>query len=623
MKKLFTILLAAISCTVVKAQSVGIGTSSPNASAALDIVSPLNNKGLLIPRMTSGQRLAVTVSAATAGLMVYETTTSSFWFYNGSVWNQIGTGGVSPWTVSGTNIYNSNTGNVGIGTSSPTYKFHVAGNNILLNGTNPIFQLQQAGVNTGYLQASSNDLKIGTNSGNGSGKTIIRMDGTDRVFIDSIGQVGIGRSAPAYDLDINGNQRIQSTSTVTKSVLSMYANPYLGIDPNGTGSSYISFFNFNSIGGGNYDYTSKYKLEFEGGVSERLKMYHASYPNQFVLDKDGDVGINTLPAEKLHVVGNILLQNGNPLLKLKTTSAITTAKTGIQFNGPSSNFANISYTEGALFLSGRDTTVTGNVVPDLVLNSGNTGLGTATPTEKLHLIGNVLVNYINPTIQLQNSAVDKGFMQLNGNDLRIGTNSSNINGKFVVRTAAGDQFFVDNAGYVGIGVAGAGAEARVHVGTGLGVSLTSNGYMMLGNTASSNVVFDNNEIQARNNSNAVSLTLQRSGGSVRIGGTPVPSGYKLAIDGKVICEELKVKLASSGWPDYVFADNYKLSSLTEIEKFINLHKHLPNIPSAVEVEKNGIEVGDMQKKIIEKIEELTLYIIQLEKQVAELKKGKN
>lgn len=621
MKKIFIILLAAISCKGIKAQGVGIGTTTPNASAQLDIVSPLNNKGLLIPRMTSAQRLAI-ASPIAPGLMVYETTTSSFWFYNGSVWNQIGTGGASPWTVSGTNIYNSNTGNVGIGTSSPTYKFHVAGNNMLINGTNPIFQLQQAGVSTGFVQLSSDDLRIGTNSGNTAGAMVIRMNGTDRVFVDSIGQVGIGRSAPTYDLDINGNQRIQSTSTGTKSVLSLYANPFLAVDPTGFGSSYISFFNFNSIGGGNYSYTSKYKLEFEGGSSERLKMYHASYPDQFVLDKDGDVGINVLPSEKLHVVGDMLLQNVNPILKLKMTGAVATTKSVIQFNSSSANLGNIAYTNSSLILSGSDTTVTGNVVPDLVIKSGNIGLGTATPTEKLHLIGNMLVNYINPIIQFQQSATDKGFIQLNGNDLRIGTNSSNINGKFVVKTAAGDQFFVDNAGYIGIGVPGANAEARVHVGTGLGAGLTSNGYLMLGNTSGINVVFDNNEIQARSNNTASGLTLQRSGGTVRIGATPVPSGYKFAIDGKVICEELKVKLVSSGWPDYVFADNYKLSSLTEIEKFINLHKHLPNMPSAAEVEKNGIEVGDMQKKVMEKIEELTLYVIQLEKQVAELKKEK-
>ena len=60
--------------------------------------------------------------------------------------------------------------------------------------------------------------------------------------------------------------------------------------------------------------------------------------------------------------------------------------------------------------------------------------------------------------------------------------------------------------------------------------------------------------------------------------------------------------------------------LPQLEQFINTNKHLPNIPKAIDVEKSGIEVGDMQKRMMEKIEELTLYIIDLQKQVEELKK---
>lgn len=591
---------------------VGIGTSVPDTSAELEIRS--TNTGLLIPRMTSTQRLAIPLPAR--GLLVYETTTNSFWYFNSSVWNQIGTGGASPWTTSGTNIYNSNTGNVGIGTSSPTSKLHVAGN-ALFNGTNPILQLQQAGVNAGYIQISGDDLRIGTNSGNSAGKMVVRMDGTDRVFIDSIGQVGIGRSTPIYDLDINGNARIHSTSTSTKSVLNMYANPYLSFDATGFGSSYISFSNWTSLGGGNYDFNSKFKIEFDGGAAERLKFQHVDYDYQLVLTKTGRVGIGeAAPAEKLQVNGNQLLEAAHPILKLKTTSlAAATAEADIEFNGPSSNLASIRYTNSSLVMTGRN-----GAFNDLVLNNGNVGIGIGTPTEKLQLVGgNMLMTSSNPMIQMQQGSIDKGFIQLNGDDFRIGCNSSNINGKFVVRTAAGDQFFVDNAGYVGIGVTGLGAEAKVHVGTGLGVSLTQNGYLMLGNSSGSNMVFDINEIQTRTNGAAASMILQRSGGTVRIGGTAVPSGYKFAVDGKVICEELKVKLVSSGWPDYVFGDNYTLPTLKEVEKYIQQNKHLPNIPSATEIEKNGIEVGDMQKRMMEKIEQMTLYILQLQKQIDELK----
>jgi hypothetical protein len=111
--------------------------------------------------------------------------------------------------------------------------------------------------------------------------------------------------------------------------------------------------------------------------------------------------------------------------------------------------------------------------------------------------------------------------------------------------------------------------------------------------------------------------------NVIIGSTSVTpaSGYVLSIDGKAICEELKVQLQTS-WPDYVFAENYKLRPLLQLEKFIQENKHLPNVPSADELEKNGIEVGDMHKRLMEKVEELTLYIIQLKKEIDALRAGK-
>jgi hypothetical protein len=99
-----------------------------------------------------------------------------------------------------------------------------------------------------------------------------------------------------------------------------------------------------------------------------------------------------------------------------------------------------------------------------------------------------------------------------------------------------------------------------------------------------------------------------------------PSTYKLGVGGRILCEELKVKLQSSGWPDYVFSKDYHLQPLEEVEHFIRTNNHLPNIPSAQVIEKEGIEVGDMQRRMMEKIEELTLYVIELKKEIETLKK---
>jgi len=89
MKKLFLSLSFITGCLFAQAQNIGIGTTSPHSSAALDITS--TSKGLLIPRMTTAQRTAIPTPAA--GLMVYDITTGGFWFYNGSAWNTVGSGG--------------------------------------------------------------------------------------------------------------------------------------------------------------------------------------------------------------------------------------------------------------------------------------------------------------------------------------------------------------------------------------------------------------------------------------------------------------------------------------------------------------------------------------------------
>lgn len=108
-------------------------------------------------------------------------------------------------------------------------------------------------------------------------------------------------------------------------------------------------------------------------------------------------------------------------------------------------------------------------------------------------------------------------------------------------------------------------------------------------------------------------------GNLSIGTTESATGYKLSVGGGIMAEEVRV-LVEADWPDFVFEPNYNLSSLNDLEKFINKNKHLPNIPSAKEVKENGIDLGDMDAKLLQKIEELTLYVIDIHKENQKLKK---
>lgn len=102
-------------------------------------------------------------------------------------------------------------------------------------------------------------------------------------------------------------------------------------------------------------------------------------------------------------------------------------------------------------------------------------------------------------------------------------------------------------------------------------------------------------------------------------GTKDTKGYKLAVNGDAVFTKIKVKTFSA-WPDYVFHPEYKLAPLNDVEAFIKKHRHLPEIPSALEVEQNGQDLGAMNGVLLKKVEELTLYMIEMKKEIDSLKK---
>jgi hypothetical protein len=215
----------------------------------------------------------------------------------------------------------------------------------------------------------------------------------------------------------------------------------------------------------------------------------------------------------------------------------------------------------------------------LALNpvAGNVGVGTISPAAKLDVEGSAAI-----------------------------ANSAGINvDSFAGRVVAGG--ISDGSGW-GLSTAIGGNS-----GVGRSWAIGSNGGdLYMGYQNGSSAMSLQTFLQVSPNRN---LYLVPASGNVGIG-TTSPT-HKLAVNGTVKAKEVIVE--TSGWSDYVFADGYALAPLAEVEAHIKEHKHLPGIPSAAQVAENGVSIGEMQVRLLAKIEELTLHQIAQQKELAVLK----
>lgn len=157
-----------------------------------------------------------------------------------------------------------------------------------------------------------------------------------------------------------------------------------------------------------------------------------------------------------------------------------------------------------------------------------------------------------------------------------------------------------------------------NVNSGVIFSNTGHAYQFT-HTASATAVSDRFDLQVYNPAGtAVTATAfsVNGAGNIGIGVTP-RTNYKLAVAGDVAAR--KIKVTQETWADYVFKPGYKLPTIAETEAFINANKHLPGIPSEKEITKDGIDVGEMNKLLLQKIEEQMLYIIEMNKEIKALK----
>jgi len=211
----------------------------------------------------------------------------------------------------------------------------------------------------------------------------------------------------------------------------------------------------------------------------------------------------------------------------------------------------------------------------ILASNGNVGITTSNPTEKLHVGGNIL---------------STGFVRANGG----------------VQVPDNTVLTIGNSG-------------------------ANDGYMRIASSASnfSNLINYNRNLYFRRTQNGTQnlgavMGLQ-SDGTITMGvwersdgASHDTQGNRLMVNGGILCESIKV-IEDVPDADYVFEDDYKLMTLEQVSSFVKNNKHLPNIPSAAEFQECGYKVGEMDEMLLRKVEELTLYMIQMKEEVEKLK----
>jgi hypothetical protein len=276
-------------------------------------------------------------------------------------------------------------------------------------------------------------------------------------------------------------------------------------------------------------------------------------------------------------------------------------------------------------------------------NSGNVGIGTTAPQSKLHLNGNFTLNNGNEIFFNDNGQI----RSLDSNHRILFRRSENIMelrefGSIVFSPGSSNgtataKVNITAQGFLGIGTANPTEALEVN-----GAALFTTGN---GGTFGLGAIGQVNRIQTAYSSGP-SIRFLNTGdsyanlgfGGLSVGstyatvsapvdgaiiqgpvgiGTTDTKGYQLAVNGNAIFTAVKIK-PFANWPDYVFHSGYHLPSLSELEQYILRYNHLPEVPSEAEVKKDGLDLGENQATLLKKIEELTLYVIDLKKEIEQL-----
>ncbi len=444
---------------------------------------------------------------------------------------------------------------------------------------------------------------------------------TEWMTLTSAGLLGIGTNAPSYRLHLTNSTNARSgyfTNTFVSN--SATYGLYSETTNTGTGAEFAGYFRSNGAAGTNTGVdagasagATNYGLRSTvNGSSVATSTNYGLYSSLTPSTSTNNYGIYSTIANNATNHFSGYFNNGKVYVGYRLGIGINAPLAALHVSGSDNNgsASAMRITSGTqnLLLDGNEIDaladglyLNNNTSMDVIAatGGGRVGIGTSSPMAKLHLNGD---------FRLENAGQIFDMRVDGDGNLRIERNGS---------TPA--LVIGDLTGRVGVGTTS--PTAKLHVvgddndGSTGSVKITAGAQTM---------ILDGNEIDATadglnlNHNTNQPVLLANGGGNVGIGVTQanLPNNYKLAVNGRIICEELRVQ--TYPWPDYVFSPEYQLPTLAEVEKYIHENRHLPGIPAATVVEKEGLAVGDMQRLMMEKIEELTLYMIQLKKENVEL-----
>jgi len=454
-------------------------------------------------------------------------------------------------------------GNIGYGTDVPEEKIHLQGTLLIENTASTQSSLQFKHPDTKGLPPDDPQAITAPHFWDiysdisGLKFNTVHNDGTvalERVIISKGGSVGIGVAKPLARLHV-GHNILADGNIYTK------GDFVLAPDSLSTGNWLMS----RSGNGLNYIFEDK------------------TNQNALFLGNNGNVGVGTT---------------------IGTTGSLT-AK--LEVNGSlKATSANIDGTLTANELNAQNATINGN------LEALSANIPTLT-TNSLNILGSL--NNLSVNALTAQTATITGISNLNGN-VTVGTAPQPANLNVIGALSAKSANITGNTtikeGVFNLSLGSAYSQNLSYGTSYIGFNATRNNgnWAFVGDGANNGGAVIWNTVSGTINFASIPST---GIGAKTLTDTDIKNNIKLQLTSAGVLKAKEVQVSLSGWPDYVFGKDYKLPTLNEVEQFITENNHLPNVPSAAEVEANGIQLGEMNAILIQKVEELTLYIIEQEK----------